>query len=321
MTLAIRMVACGSYVPKRIMTNDDLSAIMDTNDQWIRDRSGIRQRHIAADGEYTSDMAYHAAQQALQRASLTGSDIDAIIVATSTPDNTFPATATKVQHRLGSTAFAFDVQAVCSGFLYGLAVADSMMKNPAMPSIQRALVIGAESYSRILNWNDRSTAVLFGDGAGAAVLEKTNGDAGIERIRLYSDGGDYDALYVNGGPSTTGQAGHLCMNGKEIYRKAVTYLTQSSQQVLRDASRDADEVTWLIPHQANKRIMDKVADQLSIERQKLVVTVDRHANTSSASIPLALALWQEEGRLHKGDVLLLNAIGGGLTWGAALVRW
>lgn len=316
-----KIIGCGSYLPKKIMTNDDLSKIIDTNDEWIRERTGIKQRHIAAEGEYTSHMAINAALDALKTANKKGEEVDLIVLATSTPDETFPATATKVQHGIKAGGVAFDVQAVCSGFLYALAVADGMMRSNVMNDISCALVIGSDSYSRILDWEDRGTCVLFGDGAGAVVLEQCHEDEGIQAIRLFSDGSGHDSLYVDGGPSTTGTAGKLRMNGTEVFRKAVTCLCQASHEVLKECKMNATDIDWLIPHQANKRIMDRVAHQLDISLDKLVVTVDCHANTSAASIPLALAAHQNKGGFTKGETLLINAIGGGLTWGAGIIKW
>ncbi|MCC4240763.1 beta-ketoacyl-ACP synthase III [Thalassospira povalilytica] len=323
MTVRSRIIGCGSYLPANVVTNDDLAKRVDTSDEWIVARTGIRQRHIAADGETTSDLAYEAAIKAMDHAGVTAEDIDLIIVATATPDNTFPATATKVQNRLGVTGFAFDVQAVCSGFVYGLTTADMYICNG---QAKTALVIGAETFSRILDWEDRRTCVLFGDGAGAVVVQAVEGagtidDQGILASRLHSDGSKYELLYVDGGPSATQTVGHLRMEGKEVFRHAVTNLAGVIREVLADTGIDASEIDWLVPHQANRRILDSTAKKFGISPDKVVVTVDRHANTSAASIPLALSEAVHDGRIQRGDIVILEAMGGGFTWGASLVRW
>ncbi|MEE3044551.1 MAG: beta-ketoacyl-ACP synthase III [Pseudomonadota bacterium] len=323
MTVRSRIIGCGSYLPANVVTNDDLAKRVDTSDEWIVARTGIRQRHIAADGETTSDLAYEAAIKAMDHAGVTAEDIDLIIVATATPDNTFPATATKVQNRLGVTGFAFDVQAVCSGFVYGLTTADMYIRSG---QAKTALVIGAETFSRILDWEDRRTCVLFGDGAGAVVVQAVEGagtidDQGILASRLHSDGSKYELLYVDGGPSATQTVGHLRMEGKEVFRHAVTNLAGVIREVLADTGIDASEIDWLVPHQANRRILDSTAKKFGISPDKVVVTVDRHANTSAASIPLALSEAVHDGRIQRGDIVILEAMGGGFTWGASLVRW
>jgi 3-oxoacyl-[acyl-carrier-protein] synthase-3 len=323
MTVRSRIIGCGSYLPSNVVTNDELAKRVDTSDEWIVARTGIRQRHVAAEGETTSDLAVAAATRAMEHAGVTAADIDMIIVATATPDNTFPATATKVQHRLGVVGFAFDVQAVCSGFVYALTTADMYIRNGQAKTV---LVIGAETFSRILDWEDRRTCVLFGDGAGAVVLQAVEGqgtikDQGILASRLHSDGSKYELLYVNGGPSSTQTVGYLQMEGKEVFRHAVTNLAGVIREVLADTGLEASDIDWLVPHQANRRILDSTAKKFGISEDKVVITVDRHANTSAASIPLALAEAVHDVRIHRGDIVILEAMGGGFTWGAALVRW
>ncbi len=316
--------AVGSYLPAQVMRNDELATRVDTSDEWIVSRSGIRQRHIAAAGEYTSDLATAAAQTALARAGLSAQDVDIIVLATATPDETFPATAARVQAKLGMTrGCAFDVQAVCSGFIYALTIADNFLR---LGQARTALVIGAETFSRILDWEDRTTCVLFGDGAGAVVLQAEAGtgaadEPGIITTKLHSDGRHHDLLYVDGGPSSTGTVGKLRMQGKEVFRHAVTNLANVVQDVLSQAHLVADDIDWVIPHQANKRILDGTATKLNLAKDKLVITVDRHANTSAASVPLALDVAVGDGRVKRGDLLLLEAMGAGFTWGAALARW
>jgi 3-oxoacyl-[acyl-carrier-protein] synthase-3 len=316
--------SCGAYLPERVMTNAELAAKVDTSDEWIIQRTGIRARHIAAEGEFTSHLAIKAADQALSRANLKAADLDLIVLATATPDQTFPATATKVQATLGmNRGAAFDVQAVCSGFIYALSVADNMIKGGMAGT---ALVIGAETFSRILDWNDRTTCVLFGDGAGAVVLKAAEGtgaaqDRGILWSSVHSDGRYHDLLYVDGGPSTTGTAGHLRMQGREVFKHAVTNLAAVVGETMGKVGLDARDIDWLIPHQANKRIIDGTGKKLGLPADKVVVTVERHANTSAASIPLALEAAVSDGRVKRNDLLLLEAMGGGLTWGASLVRW
>jgi 3-oxoacyl-[acyl-carrier-protein] synthase-3 len=315
---------CGSYLPQRIVTNDELAKKMDTSDEWIRQRTGIRQRHIAADGEFTSHLALKASERALAHAGAKASDLDLIILATATPDETFPATATRVQQGLGMTrGAAFDVQAVCAGFVYGLAVADSMIKSGIAST---ALVIGAETFSRILDWSDRGTCVLFGDGAGAVVIKGeqgrgTSADRGVLANALHSDGRQHDILYVDGGPSSTKTTGYLRMHGKEVFKHAVINMAAVVGEVLKKADLAPKDIDWLVPHQANKRIIDSTGRKLGLSADRVVVTVDKHANTSAASIPLALDVAVSDGRIKKGDLLLLEGIGGGLAWGASLVRW
>jgi 3-oxoacyl-[acyl-carrier-protein] synthase-3 len=314
------VLGCGSYLPSRIVTNEELATRVDTSDEWIVQRTGIRQRHVAADGEFTSDLALAAAHSALEHAGIAVAELDLIIVATATPDNTFPATATKVQQKLGMTrGFAFDVQAVCSGFIYALSVADNFIKTG---QVKTALVIGAETFSRLLDWTDRQTCVLFGDGAGAVVLrgEKT-GDRGILSTHLHSDGENYELLYVDGGPSSTGTVGHLRMEGRKVFVHAVQRLAEVVDEALAAQQLTARDIDWLVPHQANKRIIDGVGKKLGLAESRVVVTVDRHANTSAASIPLALAEAVNDGRIKRGELVLLEAMGGGFTWGSALVRW
>ena len=317
----VLMTSVGSYLPKKIVTNDDLAQWVDTSDEWIKQRTGIAQRHMVADDELTSDLAYHAAQDALSHASLSGSDIDVIVVATTTPDDTFPSTATKVQHRLGATnAFAFDVQAVCAGFVYALTVAESLL---IAKKAKRALVIGAESFTKLLDWQDRSTCVLFGDGAGAVILESEDAPDhyGILASALHSDGAYRDILYVDGGPSATGDVGHVRMSGQDVFRHAVDKLSTVMQEVLDQAGVRAEEVDWLVPHQANIRIINGMQRKFGLPAERVVRTVDKHANTSAASIPLALSEAVHDGRIKSGDWLALEAIGGGLAWGGTLVRY
>ncbi|MEH6528126.1 MAG: beta-ketoacyl-ACP synthase III [Sneathiella sp.] len=318
------ITATGSYLPERILTNTELAKMVDTTDEWIVSRSGIKQRHIAADGELTSDLATHAARAALDMAGLTANDIDLIVLATATPDETFPATATVVQKNLGMTGgFAFDIQAVCTGFLYALATADNFVKSG---QANRALVIGAETFSRIIDWTDRTTCVLFADGAGAVILEAEEGkgtsdDRGILTSHLHSDGEKHDLLYVDGGPSSTQSTGFLRMEGKEVFRHAVTNLASVVVEALAATGLSTDDIDWLIPHQANKRIIDGTGRKLKLSSDKVVVTVDKHGNTSAASVPLALDEAVRDGRVQRGQILLLEAMGGGFTWGSALVRW
>jgi 3-oxoacyl-[acyl-carrier-protein] synthase III len=318
------VLGCGSYLPQRTVTNADLARTVDTSDEWIVQRTGIRERHIAADGELTSDLGLAAARAALAAAKVDAQSIDLIVLATSTPDNTFPATAVAVQAGLGITqGAAFDLQAVCSGFVYAMATADGLMRSGAH---KRALVIGAETFSRILDWNDRGTCVLFGDGAGAVVMEAqqqpgTREDRGMLTSHLRSDGRHKTKLYVDGGPSSTQTVGHLRMEGKDVFRFAVGAITDVIKDVFRDTGYTADDLDWFVPHQANKRIIDGSAHKLGIAPEKVVATVDRHGNTSAASIPLALDVAVKDGRIKQGDLVLLEAMGGGFTWGASLVRW
>ncbi|MGA8493847.1 MAG: beta-ketoacyl-ACP synthase III [Xanthobacteraceae bacterium] len=318
------ILGCGSYLPAQILTNSDLARTVDTSDDWIVQRTGIHERHIAAPGEWTSHMAVHAARAALAHAKVDAQSIDLIVLATSTPDNTFPASAVSVQAELGIThGAAFDLQAVCSGFVFALATADGLLKSGAF---SRALVIGSETFSRILDWTDRGTCVLFGDGAGAVVLDSQaqpdkSEERGILTVRLRSDGRHKSKLYVDGGPSSTGTVGHLRMEGREVFRHAVAMITDVVEDAFKATGYTAADVDWFIPHQANRRIIDGSAHKLGIPSGKIVVTVDRHGNTSAASIPLALADAVADRRIKRGDLLLLEAMGGGFTWGAALVRW
>lgn len=323
MILRSHIVGCGSYLPARVVTNAEMASMVDTSDEWIIERTGIRQRHIAAEGETTSDLATAAAERALQAAEIKASEVDLLIVATATPDNTFPATATRVQNRLGMTSgFAFDVQAVCSGFVYALSVADNFIKSG---QVRTAVVVGAETFSRILDWNDRGTCVLFGDGAGAVVLRGSwekgeNTDRGILSTHLHSDGRHYDLLKVDGGPSSTQSVGHLRMEGREVFRHAVVNLAEVVAEALKANDLTAADIDWVVPHQANRRILEGTARKLGFPMDRMVVTVDRHANTSAASIPLAFAEAFGDGRLKRGDLVLLEAMGGGFTWGSALAR-
>lgn len=317
-------LACGTYLPERVVTNDDLARIVDTSDKWIRERTGIEKRHFVADNETTSDLAIAAAQEALERAGLKGSDLDLIIVATTTPDDTFPATAVRVQAALGMHhGFAFDVQAVCSGFVYAMATADNFIK---AGQAKRVLVIGAEAFSRLLDWGDRSTCVLFGDGAGAVILEAGKGegtmdDRGVLSSHLHSDGRYRDALYVDGGPGSNKKVGHVRMEGREVFRHAVINLADVVDEALAASGLTPQDIDWIVPHQANKRILDGTVRKLGLSADRMIITVQKHANTSAASIPLALNTALDDGRIREGDLLLLEAMGGGFTWGAMLLRW
>ena len=319
MTLRSVVKGTGSALPARRVDNAELCQTVDTSDEWIVERTGIRSRYIAADGETTATLAADAARRAIEAAGLQPADIDLIILATATPDQTFPASATKVQALLGiDDCIAFDVAAVCTGFLYALTVADSMIRGG---NVRRALVIGSETFSRILDWEDRTTCVLFGDGAGALVLAGEDGDAGILATRLHADGRHNDMLYVDGGPSTTGTVGKLRMRGREVFRHAVVNLAAVLREVLDDAGLAPADVDWVVPHQANARILDATAKKLGLAPEKVIVTVDRHANTSAASVPLALDVAVRDGRIKRGDLLVLEAMGGGFTWGAAALRY
>jgi 3-oxoacyl-[acyl-carrier-protein] synthase III len=325
MGLRSHVLGCGAYLPERIVTNAELAQRLETSDEWIVQRTGIGQRHVAAPGELTSDLAVSAAERALAQVGLKGADLDLIVLATATPDNTFPATAAKVQARLGMTGgCAFDIQAVCSGFIYALATADNFIRSG---QARRALVIGAETFSRILDWEDRGTCVLFGDGAGAVVLgaraDEGGGaqERGVLSTHLHSDGNHYDILYVDGGPSTTGSCGFLRMEGKEVFRHAVHRLAEVVDEALSANGLAARDLDWLVPHQANRRIIDSIGRKLGLPPEKVVITIARHANTSAASVPLALAEAVGDGRIKPGHLVLMEAMGGGLTWGAALVRW
>ena len=320
--LRSQVVGCGGYLPERIVTNDELAERLDTSDAWIRQRTGIGERHIAAEGELTSDLAFNAARRALERAGMSGNDLDLIVLATATPDQTFPATASKVQARLGMKhGAAFDVQAVCSGFIFALAVADNALR---LGQARTALVVGAETFSRILDWRDRGTCVLFGDGAGALVLNAGPAgphDRGILSTHLHSDGRLHDILYVDGGPSSTSNTGHLRMEGREVFRQAVLHLSEVVDEALAANGLTGADIDWLVPHQANTRIIDAVGSRLGLPPEKTVVTIERHANTSAASIPLALDEAVTDGRIRPGHLVLMEAVGGGLTWGASIVRW
>ena len=318
------ITGCDAYTPERIMTNADLEGIVDTSDEWIVQRTGIRQRHIAAEGETTADLGEKAARNALENAGVGIEDIDLIILATSTPNNTFPATSVEIQHRLGMKhGAAFDSQAVCSGFVFALTTADQYIRTGFA---KRILVIGAETFSRILDWTDRTTCVLFGDGAGAVVLEACEqdgkpGDRGILTSHLRSDGAHKEKLFVDGGPSTTGSVGHLRMAGKEVFRHAVGMTTDVIEDAYKATGYTSDDLDWFVPHQANKRIIDASAKKLKIAPEKVVITVDHHGNTSAASIPLALCEAVTDGRIKTGDLVMLEAMGGGFTWGSVLLRW
>jgi 3-oxoacyl-[acyl-carrier-protein] synthase-3 len=314
----------GAALPRRVVTNAEMATRVDTSDEWIQQRTGIRQRYIAGEGETTSTLGVEAARVALARADLAPADIDLIIVATSTADYTFPAVATQIQAALGMThGVAFDLQAVCSGFVFAVATADKFL---ASGSHKRALVVGAETFSRLLDWEDRTTCVLFGDGAGAVVLEAARSDGlmmspGVITTQLRSDGRHRAKLYVDGGPSTTGTVGHLRMEGKEVFKHAVGMVTDVIKACFESAGIGARDIDWFVPHQANRRIIDASADKLGIAREKVVVTVDIHGNTSAASIPLALDVAVSDGRIKPGDLVMIEAMGGGFTWGAALIRW
>ena len=321
-------IGCGAYLPQRKVSNNELAAKVDTSDEWIVSRTGISNRHIAADDEMTSDLAHAAAVDALASAGMAASELDLIVLATATPDQTFPATATKVQARLGVAGIpAFDVQAVCSGFIYALAVDDNFIK---AGQARNVLVIGAETFSRILDWEDRTTCVLFGDGAGAVVLRaedevtgtgRRSDSRGIMSTHLHADGRHHDMLYVNGGPSSTGKAGVIRMRGKEVFRHAVSNLAAVVTEALEANDLAAEDIDWLVPHQANQRIIDHTARKLKMPREKVVLTVAEHGNTSAASVPLALNAAVSDGRIKQGDVILMEAMGGGFAWGSVLARW
>ncbi len=323
MTIRSVIAGVGAYLPEKVVTNQQLAERVETSDEWIVERSGIRQRHIAAETEKTSDLAIAAARQALKNAGIDGQDVDLFVVATATPDQTFPATAARLQAALGRPgAPAFDVQAVCSGFVYGLAVVDNFIR---AGQAKCAVLVGAETFSRILDWKDRTTCVLFGDGAGAVVLtaengKGTNADRGILSTHLHSDGRHHDMLYVDGGPSSTQTTGHVVMKGKEVFKHAVVNLTDAVREALAANNVSIDQVDWLVPHQANKRILDSTATKLGLDPDKVIVTVQDHANTSAASIPLALHAGIADGRIKPGQMILLEAMGGGFTWGSALIR-
>jgi len=319
-----QVIGLGAFLPQGVLTNHELAKRVDTTDEWISDRTGIKRRHIAAKGETTSDLAYHAAVAALKDAGIGADEIDLIVVATTTPDETFPSVATKIQARLGMTrGAAFDVQAVCSGFVYGLSVADNFIKAGQAGTV---LLIGAETMSRLMDWSDRTTCVLFGDGAGAIVLRAAEGkgdasDRGVLATNIFSDGRHHDFLYVDGGPSTTGTTGHLRMAGKEVFKHAVVNTVSAMAQTAEAGGVALDKIDWVVPHQANQRILDATALKLGLPKDRVISTIAEHGNTSAASVPLALAVGVKDGRIKKGDMLLLEAMGGGFTWGAALVRW
>lgn len=318
------VTGCGSYTPARVMKNAEFTERLETSDEWIRQRTGIEQRHIAADGETTADLAEHAARAAMKSAGVEASDLDLIILATSTPNNTFPATAVEVQHRLGMNhGAAFDTQAVCSGFVFAVTTADQFIRSG---QAKRVLVIGAETFSRILDWEDRTTCVLFGDGAGAVVLEATEADGssddrGILTCHIRSDGSHKQKLYVDGGPSSTQTVGYLRMEGREVFRHAVGMITDVIEDAYAATGLNSEDINWFVPHQANKRIIDGSAKKLGIAPEKVVTTVNLHGNTSAASIPLALDVALKDGRIKRGDLILLEAMGGGFTWGSVLLRW
>ena len=321
-----RSVVCGvgAYLPERVLANEELAQMVDTSDAWITERTGIRQRHIAAEGEYTSDLATAAARAALADAGALPADVDLVILATATPDDTFPSTGTIVQSKLGMTnGVAFDIHAVCSGFVFALATADNFIR---AGQARCAVVIGAETFSRILDWQDRTTCVLFGDGAGAVILRAGEGDGtiadrGVLTTHLHSDGKFHDMLYVDGGPSTTKTVGHLRMQGREVFRHGVEKMAAATEEALAATGLVASDIDWFVPHQANRRIIDGTARKLGIDTNKVVVTIERHANTSAASIPLALETAVHDQRIKTGDLVLVEAMGGGFTWGSGLVRW
>ena len=321
MTISTHIAGYGAYLPRKILSNHDLETIIDTSDAWIQSRTGIKQRHIAADTEATSDLATNAALRALDNAGWHAQDVDMIIVATTTPDYTFPATATRVQEKLKiDNVIAFDVQAVCAGFVHALAVGNSMMKDHMA---EKTLIIGAETFSRILDWSDRATCVLFGDGAGCLALQAQHNakQQGIIKTILRAQGTDFRSLYVDGGPSTNGKVGHLRMDGKDVFKKAVTRLADISQELLDAQGLSADAIDWFIPHQANKRIVDALGKKLRIPADKIATTIESHANTSAASIPLVIDSYGKRGFIKPGQLLLMQALGGGISWGACLARY
>lgn len=316
-------IGCGHYLPERVVENDWFATFLDTSDEWIRARTGIQRRHFAAEGELTSHLAINAAKAALADAGIAGSEVDAIVLATATPDNTFPSTATQVQDAIGAQGFAFDVQAVCAGFMYALATASSLLQTGQARTI---MVIGAETFSRIMDWEDRRTCVLFGDGAGALILRAEEGtgektDRGVLGVKLRSNGAHRDLLYVDGGPSSTGDAGKLRMEGQEVFKHAVVKLADIAHEVMEEAGVSGDDIDWMVPHQANLRIISRTAQKTNLPMERVIVTVQDHGNTSAASIPLALSVALSEGRIKRGDLLLMEGIGGGLAWGSALIRW
>ena len=320
-----QLAGCGSYLPRNVVTNDDLAKKVDTTDEWIIARTGVKQRHFVSDEEFTSDIALEASKRALEHAGVDGAEIDLIVVGTTTPDRTFPATAVRLQKDLGcGSGAAFDVQAVCSGFIYALSIVDSMIQTGQAKMV---LVVGADTLSRLINWQDRTTCVLFGDGAGAVIInavevdEQSTDEAGILSTHIHSDGNLEELLYCDGGPSTTQSSGYITMAGKEVFRHAVTNLAAVVNEALEANDLHNSDIDWLVPHQANKRIIDSTAKKLKMSMDKVILTVEDHANTSAASIPLALDHGVREGLIKRGDLLLMEAMGGGLTWGAALVRW
>ena len=316
-------IGCGHYLPDRVVENDWFASFLDTSDEWIRARTGIERRHFAAEGEMTSHLAINAARAALTDAGIAGSEIDAIILATATPDNTFPSTATQVQEAIGASGFAFDVQAVCAGFMYALATANSLLLTGQARTI---MVIGAETFSRLMDWEDRRTCVLFGDGAGAVILRAEDGagtkdDRGVLGVKLRSNGAHRELLYVDGGPSSTGETGKLRMLGQDVFKHAVVKLADIAHEVMEHVGVSGDEIDWMVPHQANLRIITRTAQKSGLPMDRVVVTVQDHGNTSAASIPLALSVALSEGKIKRGDLLLMEGIGGGLAWGSALIRW
>ena len=318
------VMGCGAYLPEKVVSNHDIAKIVDTSDEWITERTGIKRRHMAREGEATSDLAFAAAREALDSAGIAVNEIDLVVVATTTPDDTFPSVATKIQARLGMTrGAAFDVQAVCSGFIYGLSVADNFIR---VGEAKTVLLIGAETMTRLLDWTDRSTCVLFGDGAGAVVLQSAPGkgtieDRGVLNAKLHSDGRQREMLYVDGGPSSTGTVGHLRMHGKEVFKHAVLNIASAIEESARSAGISPKDIDWFVPHQANQRILDGTARKLGISSSKVISTIAEHGNTSAASVPLALSTAVKDGSIKRGDLVLLEAMGGGFTWGAALIRW
>ncbi|MBT4880294.1 MAG: ketoacyl-ACP synthase III [Alphaproteobacteria bacterium] len=324
MTIRAIITGCGNYLPEKVLTNDDLAQMVDTSDEWITQRVGIRSRHIAAEGECTSDMGAAAATKALQAANIKPTEVDFLICATTTPDKTFPATGTQIQHKIGmAQGFAFDVQAVCSGFVYALAVANNFIQQGQGKT---ALVVGAETFSRIVDWNDRGTCVLFGDGAGAVVLQAEKGagtvkDRGILSTHLYSDGRHSDILCTDGGASTTKTTGVVQMQGREVFRHATEKMAEVVEETLKEHNLGPEALDWFVPHQANSRIIQATAKRANFPMDKVIMTVERHGNTSAASIPLALAEAVDEGKIKQNQLVLLDALGGGLTWGSALIRW
>jgi len=317
--MATRIIGCGGYLPERVLTNDDLAKFVDTSDEWIRTRTGIRQRHIAADGEFTSHMAHKAALAAIKDANINAKDIDLVVVCSNTPDNSFPGVANKLQGHLNlQHAPSFDIQAICSGFIYGLHVADSMIKSG---KYKTALLVGADKMSSLLDWKDRSTCVLFGDGAGAVILQHCDSNSGIIDSNIYSDGSMYDMLYTDGGVSTNGKSGIVQMKGSEVFRRAVEKMSEAVKDILESNDMSLSDVDYLVPHQANLRIIDSVASRFKIDSSKVVITVDRHANCSAASIPLALSELKSSKGIKPGEILVFTAFGAGATWGSAIVRW